>query len=57
MKTIKIGSIEFNLEAFVGVTKAEFKKQWTGKLNVDINDTWKAIERARPRKKPSKSKG
>jgi hypothetical protein len=56
-KSIKIGNTEFVLEGFVGMTKTEFKKQWKGKLGEDLDKTWKAIERARPRKKPSKSKG
>jgi len=57
-KTIKVGNTEFVLEGFVGMTKTEFKKQWTGKLNEDLDNTWKAIEAARPRKKKSsKAKG
>ena len=42
---MKIGNTTFNLEALKGITRSDFMTMYEGKLNVDINEAWKAISK------------
>ncbi len=60
-KFITIGGTQFNPSAMEGMDYEAFKKQYKGKLAVDIREAWKVLRREIPRKPvkktPSKKKG
>ena len=52
---VKVGKTQFDASQFGDYTKAQFKKEFAGKLTEDIDKAWAAIDKARPRKKRLKS--
>lgn len=50
-KILKIGNTSFNKDSFEGMSKDEFKKMYSGKLNVDIDVVWKQVRPFTKKKK------
>jgi len=45
---LDLGNTQYNTEA--NLSEEEFKKTFTGRLNIDINEAWKMVSKHKPKK-------
>ncbi len=45
---LELGNTQYNTEA--NLSEEEFKKTFTGRLNIDINEAWKMVRKHAPKK-------